>query len=65
MENASTVASQDTEQWNAGVNQDQEIITINNYYYNNNNNNYKRSPVATTQRVAPTPQQPPVNSSQL
>ena len=27
MENASTVASQDTEQWNAGVNQDQEIIT--------------------------------------
>ena len=37
----------------------------NNNYYNNNNNNYKRSPVATTQRVAPTPQQPPVNSSQL
>ena len=28
MENASIVASQDTEQWNAGVNQDQETITI-------------------------------------
>ena len=28
MENALTVASQDKEQWNAGVNQDQEIITI-------------------------------------